>query len=462
MPALMLVPHIFALSDELARGATSLPPPPTHSGAFEVLFSGHVSEQASDAVLYKHVLTGAELLSFASPNHNEKVFGITFRTPPNNSKGVPHILEHSVLAGSRQYRTKEPFVDLLKGSLQTFLNAMTYPDRTCYPVASQNTKDFYNLANVYLDAVFHPRALTDPTVLAQEGWHFELENISKPLVYKGVVFNEMKGLYSSPEALLDRELQQALFPDISYGVDSGGDPKDITKLTHAEFVQFHSSFYHPGNARLFFWGDDPVADRLALADQYLQEFGPLSASVRAQSTVQYQPPFAKPVQIDSVYPAKASSADAAEISDQQYYVQMAWVVNTEPLPAHEELALVVLDQFLMGTGSAPLRKALTDSGLGTAVIGYGYDSTLQQAVFSVGLKGVKSREDAIAVEKLVLGELAVAANVSPELDAIEAAVNTVEFGETDDCYTAVKKTDMHISSQDCERLTKRTDTDRLD
>src|SRR5215470_15245290 len=177
-------------------------------------------ELNSAARFYRHAKTGAELLSIVNDDEN-KVFGITFRTPPSDSTGVAHILEHSVLCGSRKYPVKEPFVELLKGSLNTFLNAMTYPDKTCYPVASQNLQDFYNLIDVYLDAVFHPRIT--PHILQQEGWHYELETVDAPLIYKGVVFNEMKGNYSSPDGVLRDWSQRSLFPDTIYGVDSGGD-----------------------------------------------------------------------------------------------------------------------------------------------------------------------------------------------------------------------------------------------
>ena len=194
--------------------------------AFNVVENTKIDEYGVQAILYEHKKSGAQVMSVISPDEN-KVFGITLRTPPGDSTGVPHILEHSVLCGSKKYPVKEPFVDLLKGSLQNFLNAFTYPDRTCYPVASTNTKDFYNLISVYLDAVLHPRAVSDPQVLEQEGWHLELEKPEDPLTYKGVVCNEMKGVYSSPDSLLGRATQQALFPDNAYGVDSGetfGDP----------------------------------------------------------------------------------------------------------------------------------------------------------------------------------------------------------------------------------------------
>lgn len=204
--------------------ATTINPLPTKSitldssvthPAYKVIEKTMINEYGVQATMYQHIKSGAEVLSIIAPDEN-KVFGITLRTPPADSTGVPHILEHSVLCGSRKFPVKEPFVDLLKGSLQTFLNAFTYPDRTCYPVASMNTKDFYNLIHVYLDAVLHPRAISDPLVLQQEGWHYELDEPSQPLTYKGVVYNEMKGVYSSPDSLMGRATQQALFPNNAY------------------------------------------------------------------------------------------------------------------------------------------------------------------------------------------------------------------------------------------------------
>ena len=189
---------------------------------FELLRERALTELNSTAQFYRHAKTGAELLSLVNDDEN-KVFGVTFRTPPRDSTGVAHILEHAVLCGSRKYPVKEPFVELMKGSLNTFLNAMTFPDKTCYPVASQNLRDFYNLIDVYLDAVFYPRIT--PNAFQQEGWHYELDAVDAPLVYKGVVFNEMKGSYSSPDDRLNEFSQRSLFPDTVYGLDSGGDPR---------------------------------------------------------------------------------------------------------------------------------------------------------------------------------------------------------------------------------------------
>ena len=200
---------------------------------FELISERDITELRTRAGFYRHEKTGAELLSLSNDDEN-KVFGITFRTPPPDSTGVAHILEHSVLCGSRKYPIKEPFVELLKGSLNTFLNAFTYPDKTCYPVASQNFKDFYNLIDVYLDAVFYPRLTT--SIFQQEGWHFEIDKKSSPLIYKGVVFNEMKGAYSSPDNVLAEYSLQSLFPDNPYGLDSGGDPKQIPDLSFQQFL----------------------------------------------------------------------------------------------------------------------------------------------------------------------------------------------------------------------------------
>src|ERR1700689_3116768 len=241
---------------------------PVHP-AFDLLRDETIAEVSSRTRLYRHKKTGAEVLTLANDDEN-KVFGITFRTPPADSTGVAHILEHSVLCGSRKYPIKEPFVELMKSSLNTFLNAMTFPDKTCYPVASQNAQDFYNLIDVYLDAVFFPR-LT-PQIFQQEGWHYELEARDAPLTYKGVVFNEMKGNYSSPDSMLRELSQQSLYPDITYGLDSGGDPRHIPDLTYAQLKAFHQRHYHPSNAKLFFYGDDDPDERLRLLDRYLGEF----------------------------------------------------------------------------------------------------------------------------------------------------------------------------------------------
>jgi len=386
--------------------------------AFEVLQKDIVSEYGAYCTLYRHKKSGAELLSVAVDDDN-KVFGITFRTPPMDSTGVPHILEHSVLCGSRKYKTKDPFVQLLQGSLQTFLNAFTYPDRTCYVVASQNTKDFYNLINVYADAVYHPRAVSDPMVHAQEGWHLELENKEDPLTYKGVVYNEMKGVYSSPDSLLMRASQQSIFPDNTYSVDSGGDPRVIPDLSFEQFAEFHSKFYHPANSRIYFSGDDDVYNRLQVMDEYLGEFGP-SPNSKPESKVEWQSKsFSEPKRFAYPYPSGADQ-------DETHMVMVNWLVNDRPFTPTEEMAIGILDHLLMGTTSSILRKTLMESGLGAAITGGGLSDELLQATFSVGLKGVDPSK-VNEVEKLVLDTLGKVVEEGFTADAIASSMNTIEF-----------------------------------
>jgi len=391
--------------------------PATHP-AFELLKVEMVDEYTIKCATYRHKKSGAELIS-AQANDDNKVFGIVFRTPVTDSTGVPHILEHSVLCGSDKYTSKEPFVELLKGSLQTFLNAFTYPDRTCYPVASQNTKDFYNLVNVYLDAVLHPRAKRDASVLAQEGWHYELEDPEAPLTFKGVVFNEMKGVYSSPDSLMYRAAQQLTYPDNTYAVDSGGDPTAIPSLTFDQFKSFHDSYYHPANSRIFFYGDDDLNYRLELLDEYLRDFDAADASPAA-SEVATQKLIPTPRRVVEKYPVTEGEADPTHM------VMLNWLLHEEPLKPADEIALSVLDHLLMGTPTSTLYKPMIESGLGAAIMGGGLSDELKQATFSIGLKGVKP-EDVPKVEELATTTLAQAAADGFEADAIEASLNTIEF-----------------------------------
>mmetsp|Transcript_15469 Transcript_15469/g.23722 ORF Transcript_15469/g.23722 Transcript_15469/m.23722 type:complete len:1104 (+) Transcript_15469:54-3365(+) len=386
--------------------------------AFEVIKKDVVEEYGAYCTLYRHKKSGAELMSVATDDDN-KVFGITFRTPPSDSTGVPHILEHSVLCGSRKYKTKDPFVQLLQGSLQTFLNAFTYPDRTCYVVASQNMKDFYNLVNVYTDAVYYPRAIKDPMVHAQEGWHLELEEKEQPLTYKGVVYNEMKGVYSSSDSLLMRESQRSIFPDNTYSVDSGGDPAVIPDLSYEEFVNFHGKFYHPANSRIYFSGDDDVLTRLELMDEYLKDFEPSPESKPASQIEWQKKTIVEPAKFVHPYPA-------GEDQEETNMIMINWLMNESPLTATEELTLNILDYLLMGTTSSILRKTLMESGLGAAITGGGLSDELLQATFSVGLKGVKP-DKVPEVEKLILDTLEKVAQDGFSDDAIAASMNTMEF-----------------------------------
>ncbi len=329
-------------------------------------------------------------------------------------------MEHSVLCGSEKFTVKEPFVELMKGSLQNFLNAFTYPDRTCYPIATTNSKDFYNLMNVYLDAVLHPRAAHDPQVLQQEGWHYELEDNASPLTIKGVVYNEMKGVYSSPDALMHRATQQALFPENTYGVDSGGDPKSIPTLTFQQFQAFHAAHYHPSNSRVFFYGNDDPSTRLSLLDEYLRDFD----KIEVTSQVVYQPKAhdvtAAPRKVCVNFPVDPSTAAA------KHMISVNWLLNDKPLSTKDSLTLRVLDSLLIGTSTSVLRKVLTESSLGESILGGGLSDELLQSTFSIGLKGVH-KEDVEKVENLVIATLEGLVVTGFDESDVLAAMNTFEF-----------------------------------
>ena len=380
---------------------------------FELIKETHITELNTTARLYRHTATAAEVLSLENDDEN-KCFGITFRTPPENSTGIAHIMEHSVLCGSRKYPVKEPFVELIKGSLKTFLNAFTFPDKTCYPVASTNTQDFYNLIDVYLDAVFYPRI--GPEILQQEGWHLELENPDDPIIYKGVVFNEMKGAYSSPEGLLGRYSQQVVFPQNTYGVDSGGDPQEIPSLTYDYFKQFHQKHYHPSNARVFFYGDDDPAKRLDLLQAYFQDF----EQQNGDTSIPLHPQLNEARHVTFPYDAGEDQAE-----QQKAYLTINWLLPENNNPTRT-LSLYILSYILLGTPASPLRKALIDSGLGENVTGRGLDGDLRQMMFGAGLKGF-ALDKADAVESLILETLQTLVDEGIEPDMIEAALNTYEF-----------------------------------
>ncbi len=380
---------------------------------FELLRDETISELQTRARIYRHVQSGAELMSLENEDEN-KVFGVTFRTPPTDSTGLPHIMEHAVLAGSRKYPLKEPFVQLVKGSLKTYLNASTYPDKTVYPVASTNLQDFYNLVDVYLDAVFHP--LITPHHLAQEGWHYELETVDAPPIYKGVVFNEMKGAYSSPDNMLYRYAKQTLFPDNAYHHDSGGDPSVIPDLTYEQFQRFHATYYHPSNARIFFYGDDDPVERLRLLDEQLREFEAISV----EADVALQQPFTAPRRAAYTY-----GVDADSDLHKKTHIQLSWLLP-ENDDATLDMGLSLLSYSLLGTPASPLRKILTESGLGEDLTGGGLSTSLRQMTFSVGMKGVADA-DVDRVETLILTTLQKLAEQGIDPETIEAAFNTIEF-----------------------------------
>ncbi len=385
---------------------------------FELIHEQAVPELNTKARLFRHVRTGAELLSMENADTN-KVFSINFYTPPATANGVAHIMEHSVLCGSRKYPLKEPFVELIKGSLNTFVNAFTFSDKTCYPVASQVLQDFYNLIDVYMDAVFYPTIA--PQTLQQEGWHYELMSEDAPLIYKGVVFNEMKGSYSSPDRLLGNYSQATLFPDTAYGVDSGGDPKVIPDLTYEQFKAFHDTYYHPSNALIYFYGDDDPTMRLQIADGYLKDF----EARPIDKTVRHQPRFTEPRRFTYPYDMGAEETDESDEAANKAMVTVNWVLaDTTDTETH--LGLQILAYLLTGTPAAPLYKALIDSGFGESLAGGGLDDQIAQMIFSTGLKGIAA-EAADGVEALIFDTLRGLVQGGIEADIIEAALNTVEF-----------------------------------
>ncbi len=377
---------------------------------FTLLTERSLRELGGTARLWKHDATGAQLLSVCNSDEN-KCFGVSFRTPPADSTGVAHILEHSVLCGSDKYPVKEPFVELLKGSLQTFLNAFTFPDKTCYPVASCNLRDFYNLIDVYIDAVFHPRISED--IFRQEGWHVEAETPNGPWSYKGVVYNEMKGAYSSPDSVLAEQSQQALFPDTLYSLDSGGNPERIPDLTYEAFHEFHSRYYHPSNARFFFWGDDPEDERLRLTAEALRGYSarPVDSAVPLQARLD------TPRQIEVPY--------AAARDEKRALFTVNWLLG-ERGDVRRALLMEMLEHILEGLPGSPLRKALIASGLGEDVTGCGLETDLRQMYYSTGLKGV-APGDVQKAELLIFDTLAQLAEEGIPREAVEAALNTVEF-----------------------------------
>lgn len=378
--------------------------------SFALLQEQEIPELNSHAKLFRHERTGARVVSITNADEN-KVFGITFRTPPASSNGIAHIMEHSVLCGSRKYRVKEPFIELAKSSLNTFLNAMTYPDKTTYPVASTNLQDFYNLIDVYLDAVLYP--LIPERTLKQEGWHYELESAEAALAFKGVVFNEMKGNYSSPDSLLDQYSQESIFPDTIYGLDSGGDPLVIPDLTYDEFKSFHQTHYHPSNSYIWFYGDDPEEKRLQIMESWLRDFD----SLEPRSAIPLQNRFESPGR-------KVHQYDSGETEDAKSYITVNWMLdeNTDP---ETSLGLSILAHILTATPASPLRKTLMDSGLGEDLAGVGYSEEYRQMIYSTGMKGVIAA-DVDKVEALILETLK---GLTEGIDGntIAASVNTVEF-----------------------------------
>ena len=382
---------------------------------FRVCKIEFIKEVNSTAYLMEHVVSGARLFYLANEDDN-KVFTIGFRTPPADDTGVPHILEHSVLCGSRKYHLKEPFVELVKGSLNTFLNAMTYPDKTVYPVASRNDKDFHNLMDVYLDAVFYPLIYDNKFTLKQEGWHYELENAGDPLQYNGVVYNEMKGVYSSPDSYLEYYGKKILFPDTTYRFESGGLPAAIPGLTQEDFIRFHKTYYSPENSYIYLYGDMDIEATLAHLDSYLKEF-PKTGQVHSE--IPLQQPLAKTAEYDGTYPVP----DDAPTEAMTYHEVQ--IVAGDMRDQKTIMALRLLENVLLESEGAPLRRALLDAGVAKDISGSMSGSMLQN-IFSVRASGSEP-EQKDAFVKALYHNLQKISMEGIDKELLEAALNSAEF-----------------------------------
>lgn len=383
--------------------------------AYDIIREENLSDIRSVGYLLRHKKTGARVMLIENDDEN-KVFNIAFRTPPKNSTGVAHILEHSVLCGSREFPLKDPFVELVKGSLNTFLNAMTYPDKTCYPVASCNDQDFQNLMHVYLDAVFYPNIYKKEEIFRQEGWSYQLEDINGPLKYNGVVYNEMKGAFSSPDEVLEREIMNSLFPDTPYGCESGGDPNHIPELSYEEFLEFHKTYYHPSNSYIYLYGNMDMAEKLAFIDEhYLSAFEKLEVD----SALPLQPAFSERKDLQLEYPVAES-----ENEEGNAYLAYSTVIGD----ASDELtamAFEVLDYALLSAPGAPLKQALLDAHIGMDVYG-SYDDGILQPYFDIVAKGTDpdKKEKFVEIIRTTLENI-----VENGIDkkALKAGINYMEF-----------------------------------
>lgn len=387
---------------------------------YELIKEQRIEDLNSDGILLRHIKSGARLVLLSNSDEN-KVFCIGFRTPPNNDTGTQHIIEHTVLCGSRKYPVKDPFVELCKGSLNTFLNAMTYPDKTLYPVASCNLVDFKNITDVYLDAVFFPAIYNKEEIFMQEGWHYELKAADEPLRYNGVVYNEMKGAYSSPDELLSRYTMQALFPDTAYSMESGGDPEKITDLTREEYLEYHKHYYHPANSYIYLYGDMDMEERLSYLDrEYLSHFDKKEAAdIVEMSSIRRQQPFEEKVMVERDY---AITADEPQ-EDNSYLAYN--VVMSTVLDRKMYLAMKVLDYVLVTSSGAVLKQALLEKGVGADVYS-SYECSMLQPVYSIIAGGCEPSEKQVFLNIIhtVVSDLA---NNGIDRDTLLAGINFYEF-----------------------------------
>lgn len=383
--------------------------------AYELIKEEELQDIRSLGLLFRHKKTGARVAVISNDDDN-KVFSIGFRTPPKDSTGSPHIIEHSVLCGSKAFPSKDPFIELAKGSLNTFLNAMTYPDKTIYPIASCNEQDFQNLMHVYMDAVFYPNIYNREEIFMQEGWHYELKTEDGELKYNGVVYNEMKGAFSSPEQQLFRTIQNSLFPDTAYGVESGGDPDVIPELTYEEFLEFHQKYYHPSNSYIYLYGDMDVEEKLNWIDKaYLQDFD----NAPVDSQIQLQKPFHQRNEIVTKY-----SLSEEEDTRNNTYLSYNMVLGTS-LDTVTAMAMQVLEYVLLSAPGAPLKQALIDAGIGKDILS-SYDTDTYQTILSIIAKNGESnqKEQFLQIIKSTLEQIV---NDGLDMKSLRAGINLFEF-----------------------------------
>lgn len=395
----------------------------------------NIKEINSIGRLFIHQKSGAKLYSIENDDDN-KVFSISFRTPVYNNTGVPHIIEHSVLCGSKKFPVKEPFVELAKGSLNTFLNALTFSDKTMYPVASKNIKDFYNLMDVYLDAVFHPDIYRTPEIFMQEGWHYDMENSESDISIKGVVYNEMKGAFSSPDTILAYEVQKSLFPDNNYGYESGGNPEYIPKLTYEEFINFHKKYYHPSNSYLYLYGNGDVMEELKfINDNYLNEYN----SKRIDSEIKMQASIGKLSEVKKTYAISSN-----ENPNSKTYLSLNFVCGTSE-DTELYLAFDILEYLLLETPASPLKKAIIDNKIGKDVYG-SFDNSINQPVLSIIVKNSNEELKQKFIDT-VFDEFKQMIKNGIDKKLIEASINYAEFKLREADYHGMPKGliyNMHV------------------
>lgn len=381
---------------------------------FKTLETQELPDIQSVGTIYEHEETGARVLHLKNDDSN-KAFTIGFKTPPYNDNGIAHILEHSVLNGSKKYPSKEPFVELIKGSLNTFVNAMTFSDKTIYPVASTNQKDFMHLMGVYLDAVFQPLLYNDPQILEQEGWHYHLENVEDDLIYKGVVYNEMKGATASPERQVYNQLTRQLYPNSVYAHESGGDPKAIPSLTQEEFIDFHQNYYHPSHSLTILYGDLDLDEAFNALEEYFGGMGRNEKETRLDFEV------TEPSETDFTGTYSITDGDNPEGKD---YLALSWHVN-EPDNALDSFGLKVLEEILFGNNQSPLKKALLDAEIGGDIDGDADEIGFPTAFTIMAKYSSADKMDAFKQVVQDTLEKLVADGIDQEL--IDAALNKITF-----------------------------------